>query len=50
MDLTHLRRSTGLSQRTFWGRLGLSQPAGSRYENGLGMPRNTAEMLRLVYI
>lgn len=50
MNLSELRQRTGLSQTAFWGRLGLTQSAGSRYENGRRMPRTTAEMLRLVYI
>lgn len=45
-----LRHSLGLNQTHFWGRIGVEQSAGSRYESGRRMPKPVMELLRLTYI
>lgn len=36
-------------QADFWGRIGITQSAGSRYENARKIPRTTQILLRLAY-
>lgn len=43
------RISTGLNQHDFWGRIGITQSGGSRYEAGRGMPTPVIHLLNLVY-
>jgi transcriptional regulator with XRE-family HTH domain len=46
-----IRNQTGLSQRAFWGALGLSQSAGSLYEKGVqALPSPTRTLLFLMYV
>lgn len=45
-----LRHRLGLSQTEFWGRVGLSQAGGSRYELADAMPVIVESLVRLVYI
>lgn len=41
------RKSRSETQADFWKRFGLTQPGGSRYENGQPIPRPTAILLDL---
>jgi transcriptional regulator with XRE-family HTH domain len=50
VDVSQLREFSGLDQTEFWGRVGVTQPGGSRYENGRRIPKPVQELLRLVYI
>lgn len=45
-----IRRKLGLNQSEFWGRIGVTQSGGSRYESGRNMPRPVRELLRLVHV
>lgn len=45
-----IRHRLGLSQTEFWGRIGVTQSGGSRYENGRPMPRPVQALLRLVHV
>lgn len=45
-----LRNSMGLNQSDFWSPVGVKQSAGSRYESGRAMPRQTSELVRIVHI
>ena len=45
-----IRRRLGLNQQTFWGRVGVTQSGGSRYESRREMPKPVRELLRLVHI
>jgi len=45
-----LRTSLGLNQSAFWGRLGVTQSGGSRYENGRRMPPPVRKLLGIVYL
>lgn len=50
VDVGMLRELSGLDQTEFWGRVGVTQPGGSRYENGRRLPKPVQALLRLVYI
>jgi transcriptional regulator with XRE-family HTH domain len=50
LDVATLREMSGLNQTEFWGRVGVTQPGGSRYEQGRRVPRTVQALLRLVYI
>ena len=50
VDWATLRKQLGLTQTEFWGKLGVTQSAGSRYEAGRDIPKPTAELARLTYI
>jgi transcriptional regulator with XRE-family HTH domain len=45
-----IRRRLGLNQQEFWGRIGVTQSGGSRYESGRRMPKPVRELLRLVHV
>ncbi|WP_374419359.1 transcriptional regulator [Chromobacterium sp.] len=45
-----IRLKLGLNQQEFWGRVGVTQSGGSRYESGRNMPKAVRELVRLVYI
>lgn len=45
-----IRRKLGLNQQDFWGRIGVTQSGGSRYETGRNMPKPVRELLRLVHV
>lgn len=49
-DYRSLRRKMDLNQSEFWGRLGITQSSGSRYEDGRKVPRAVAVLAHLVYI
>ena len=49
-DVKEIRKKTGLNQRDFWGKVGVTQSGGSRYETGRKMPKPVRELLRLVHI
>jgi transcriptional regulator with XRE-family HTH domain len=50
INVAAMRDKSGLSQEAFWGRIGVSQSGGSRYESDRKMPRAVKELVRLVYI
>lgn len=45
-----LRQEHGENQSTFWGRLGCTQSAGSRYESGRRMPVPLKKLYYLIYM
>jgi len=45
-----IRHRLGLNQHEFWGKLGVTQSGGSRYESGRNMPRPVRELFRIVHI
>lgn len=45
-----IRLKLGMNQQTFWGKIGVTQSGGSRYESGRSMPRPVRELLRLVHV
>lgn len=45
-----VRIRLGLNQQEFWGRIGVTQSGGSRYESGRAMPRPVQELLRIVHV
>ncbi|TXF11646.1 helix-turn-helix domain-containing protein [Pelomicrobium methylotrophicum] len=45
-----IRLRLGMSQTEFWGKIGVTQSGGSRYESGRPMPRPVRELLRLVHV
>ena len=50
VDPRKLRKSLGLNQAEFWGRVEVTQSGGSRYENGRSMPRVVSKVLGIVYL
>jgi hypothetical protein len=46
-DLRQLRISKRESQEKFWGRFGVTQSSGSRFETGLTIPTPVAILLKL---
>ncbi len=50
VDPHSIRDRLGLSQRDFWGPLGVKQSGGSRYENGRSMPKPVEMLLGIVYL
>lgn len=49
-DYRTLRRKMNLNQSEFWGRLGVTQSGGSRYEDGRKVPRAVAVLAHLIYV
>ena len=45
-----IRLRLGLNQQDFWGRIGVTQSGGSRYESGRTMPKPVRELLRIVHV
>jgi DNA-binding transcriptional regulator YiaG len=45
-----LRKSLGLNQTEFWGRIEVTQSGGSRYENGRPLPPPVRKLLGIVYL
>lgn len=45
-----IRSKLGLPQSEFWGRLGITQSGGCRYESGRNMPRPVKKLFFLTYI
>lgn len=50
IELRALREKNGMNQTDFWGRIGLTQSAGSRYENGQPMSEPVALLIHLIYV
>jgi transcriptional regulator with XRE-family HTH domain len=50
VDTLKLRKSLGLNQADFWGRIEVTQSGASRYENGRSMPRPVRKLLGIVYL
>lgn len=48
-DIKALRKALKLQQTPFWGRLGVTQSGGSRYEAGRDIPHPTLLLLNIVY-
>ena len=49
-DYHQLRTELQMSQSEFWGRIGVTQSCGSRYERGRQPPKPTAILAHHVYI
>ena len=49
-DYRMLRARLNLNQTEFWGRLGATQTAGCRYENGRRVPKSVATLAHRIYI
>ena len=49
MSLEQIRKATGLSQEEFWGRIGITQSGGSRYEAGREVPEPVRLLLAIAY-
>jgi len=47
IDLRQFRMSKRESQEKFWGRFGVTQSSGSRFETGLSIPAPVAILLKL---
>ncbi len=47
LDLRQFRMSKRESQEKFWGRFGVTQSSGSRFETGLTIPAPVAILLKL---
>ncbi|UIF90904.1 helix-turn-helix transcriptional regulator [Cupriavidus sp. UYPR2.512] len=47
--LRRLRHKAELSQTLFWGRIGVSQQRGSRYETGAEMTKDVTLLVELAY-
>ncbi|MGQ0579132.1 MAG: helix-turn-helix domain-containing protein [Betaproteobacteria bacterium] len=45
-----IRRRLGMNQQEFWGRIGVTQSGGSRYESGRNMPKPVQALLRVVHV
>ncbi|WP_035056993.1 helix-turn-helix domain-containing protein [Andreprevotia chitinilytica] len=45
-----IRQHLGMNQQEFWGKIGVTQSGGSRYESGRAMPKPVRELLRVVHI
>jgi transcriptional regulator with XRE-family HTH domain len=50
VNVRKLRKSLGLNQVEFWGRIEVTQSGGSRYENGRPLPRTVRKLLGIVYL
>jgi transcriptional regulator with XRE-family HTH domain len=50
LDPRSLRQRLGLNQLEFWGRVGVTQSGGSRYESDRRIPKSVQELLRAIYI
>jgi DNA-binding transcriptional regulator YiaG len=49
-DYRQLRRSLGMNQTEFWGRLGVTQSGGCRYEQSRKPPKPVAVLAYIVYV
>lgn len=47
-EIRKYRKALGMSQIDFWGQLGTTQSAGSRYESGRNIPQTMAILLLLL--
>jgi len=51
LDYRTIRKCTFLSQEKFWGKIGVTQSAGSRYESDhRTVPKSVTELVRLYYL
>ncbi|TDR82158.1 hypothetical protein DFP86_102272 [Paludibacterium purpuratum] len=50
LDPRVLRKQLGLNQTDFWGRIGITQSGGCRYESGRPMPKPVRAVLGVVYL
>lgn len=48
-DVKALRAAKGLNQAAFWGRVGITQSGGSRYESGRKVPRPVRLLVNLAF-
>ena len=48
-NLAEMRRAARLTQEEFWGRIGITQSGGSRYESGRLLPEPITILLALAY-
>lgn len=48
-DLVALRKSTGQNQADFWGRIGVTQSGGCRYERGRNIPAPVHLLIQIAY-
>lgn len=46
-ELKAIRKKIGLNQAEFWGRLGITQSGGSRYESGRDVPEPVQILLNI---
>lgn len=46
----HLREKAGLSQKSFWNPLGLTQSGGCRYENGAPIPKPVRTLVFMAHV
>lgn len=49
LDPLATRQKLGLNQTQFWGRLDITQSAGSRYESGRKIPRPVRTLMAIAY-
>lgn len=49
-DYRESRFHARLSQHEYWGRVGVTQTAGSRYENGAHIPLPIVVLAHLIYV
>lgn len=47
--LLNMRKKLGMNQMDFWGKIGVTQSGGSRYESGRNIPKPTIIALHVVY-
>ena len=50
VNVRKLRKTLGLNQTEFWGRIEVTQSGGSRYENGRPLPPPVRKLLGIVYL
>lgn len=48
-EIRHFRKCHHMRQGAFWGRVGVSQSCGSRYETGREIPRAVQILLTVAY-
>ncbi len=48
-EIKAFRQKHGMNQSQFWGRVGVTQSGGSRYESGRDMPKPVQMLLHLAY-
>lgn len=46
----HLRETSGLTQKAFWGQIGITQSGGCRYENGGEIPKPVRILLYVIHV
>lgn len=49
-NVRQIRLRAGLNQQQFWGKIGVTQSGGSRYESGRKMPRPVQTLVRVVHV